>query len=85
MNIGVKAQGLAKGCCSGLGFFIMEATGTGRLLLNSYGSIIRYDVAPGEVRTIDNGFLVAWCAHSPGRVRYLHLNLPEPHASLFRS
>jgi uncharacterized protein (AIM24 family) len=42
------------------GFFILQASGQGRLLLSSFGSIIRYDVAPGERRTIDNGFLVAW-------------------------
>jgi uncharacterized protein (TIGR00266 family) len=61
IDIGVLLQkSLVKGCCSGLGFFIMEAKGVGRLLLSSFGSIIRYDIAPGEVRTIDNGFIVAW-------------------------
>jgi uncharacterized protein (TIGR00266 family) len=60
VQIGVISQGIVKGCCSGLGFFIVQASGQGRLLLSSFGSIIRYDVAPGERRTIDNGFLVAW-------------------------
>lgn len=46
----IISQGLVKGCCSGLGFFIMKASGQGRLLLSSFGSIVRYDVAPGEVR-----------------------------------
>ena len=46
--------------CGAAGFFILQASGQGRLLLSSFGSIIRYDVAPGERRTIDNGFLVAW-------------------------
>mmetsp|Transcript_1902 Transcript_1902/g.5621 ORF Transcript_1902/g.5621 Transcript_1902/m.5621 type:complete len:268 (+) Transcript_1902:175-978(+) len=58
--INVVMQGLAKGCCSGLGFFVMEATGQGRLLLSSYGALMRYEVQPGEVRTIDHGFVVAW-------------------------
>jgi len=30
----------------------MEATGQGRLLLSSYGALMRYEVQPGEVRTI---------------------------------
>lgn len=60
IQIGTISQGFAKGCCSGLGFFILSASGQGRLLLSSFGSLIRYDVAPGEVRTVDNGFLVAW-------------------------
>lgn len=60
ININVIAQSLAKGCCSGLGFFVMEAKGHGRLLLSSYGALMRYEVQPGEIRTIDNGFVVAW-------------------------
>ena len=44
-----KVQGLAAGCCSGEGFFILRAEGQGRLLLNSYGGIIRYELKPGEV------------------------------------
>jgi len=38
-------QSVGKGCCSGEGFFILKATGEGRLLLNSFGSIIRYGAA----------------------------------------
>lgn len=60
IDIGIKAQGLAKGCCSGEGFFIMEASGVGRLLLSSYGALMRYEVQPGEIRMIDDGFVVAW-------------------------
>lgn len=51
ITIGTKMQGLAAGCCSGEGFFILHASGQGRLLLNSYGGIIRYDLKPGEVHT----------------------------------
>ena len=36
----------------GAGFFVMEAKGHGRLLLSSYGALMRYDVQPGETRTI---------------------------------
>mmetsp|Transcript_37380 Transcript_37380/g.97016 ORF Transcript_37380/g.97016 Transcript_37380/m.97016 type:complete len:315 (+) Transcript_37380:293-1237(+) len=60
IDIGVKTQSFAQGCCSGEGFFILRAGGEGRLIVNSYGSIIRYDLAPGEVRVIDTGYLVCW-------------------------
>lgn len=36
----------------GAGFFVMEAKGHGRLLLSSYGALMRYEVQPGEIRTI---------------------------------
>ncbi|GIL55716.1 hypothetical protein Vafri_11255 [Volvox africanus] len=62
VDMGVKMLGLAQGCCGGEGFFVMEATGRGRLLACSYGSITRYDLAPGERRKIDNGYCVAWTA-----------------------
>ena len=51
IDISVKTQGLAAGCCSGEGFFILKARGQGRLLVNSFGGIMRYDLQPGEVRT----------------------------------
>ncbi|KXZ49971.1 hypothetical protein GPECTOR_18g128 [Gonium pectorale] len=60
ISIGVQMLDIAQGCCGGEGFFVMQASGRGRLLVNSYGSITRYDLAPGEVRKIDNGYCVAW-------------------------
>eukprot|EP00884_Botryococcus_braunii_P000952 jgi/Botrbrau1/10858/Bobra.0025s0036.1 len=63
VDIGIKVQSFAQGCCSGEGFFIMKASGRGRLILSSYGSIARYDLQAGEVRRIDNGYLVAWSAN----------------------
>lgn len=50
IKIGVKTQGIGAGCCSGEGFFILKASGRGRLLINSFGGIMRYDLKPGEVR-----------------------------------
>ncbi|PNH09983.1 hypothetical protein TSOC_003320 [Tetrabaena socialis] len=52
VSIGVKMLDIAQGCCGGEGFFVMDATGRGRLLICSYGSIMRYDLAPGERRKI---------------------------------
>ncbi|GBG67804.1 hypothetical protein CBR_g928 [Chara braunii] len=63
VEIGVHAQGVVTGCFGGEGIFILRGSGQGRLLVSSYGSIIRYDLGPGEVRKIDNGALVAWQAH----------------------
>jgi len=64
IEIGFAIQGCCQGLGSGEGFIILKATGTGRLVLNSYGSIIRYDLQPGERRTIDNGALVAWTGYT---------------------
>lgn len=52
VSIGTKVQGLAQACCSGEGLFVLKASGQGRLLINSYGGIIRYDLKPGEVRIL---------------------------------
>ncbi|GBG67802.1 hypothetical protein CBR_g926 [Chara braunii] len=63
VEIGVHTQGVITGCFGGQGIFVLRASGEGRLLVSSFGSIIRYDLGPGEVRKIDNGALVAWQAH----------------------
>jgi hypothetical protein len=47
IEIGYAIQGCCNGLGSGEGFILLKATGAGRLVLNSYGSIIRYDLAPG--------------------------------------
>eukprot|EP00898_Chlorokybus_atmophyticus_P000886 jgi/Chlat1/1799/Chrsp135S02124 len=62
ITIDTRVQSLSKGLFSGAGFFIMSAKGLGRLVVASYGAIVRYDLAPGETRKIDNGYLVAWPA-----------------------
>ncbi|GBG67803.1 hypothetical protein CBR_g927 [Chara braunii] len=63
IEIGVHTQGVVTGCFGGEGIFVLRASGRGRLLVSSFGSIIRYDLGPGEVRKIDNGALVAWQSH----------------------
>mmetsp|Transcript_3741 Transcript_3741/g.8037 ORF Transcript_3741/g.8037 Transcript_3741/m.8037 type:complete len:270 (-) Transcript_3741:619-1428(-) len=60
VNITTRMLDAAQGCCGGSGFFVMEANGRGRLLASTYGAVARYDLQPGEVRKIDNGYLVAW-------------------------
>lgn len=61
VEMSVKTQSLAKGLFSGEGLFIIQADGSGRLFVNSFGSIHRIDLDNGEV-VIDNGHLVAWQA-----------------------
>lgn len=63
VGIRSKMQGCAQGCCSGEGFFIMKAVGIGRLIVNTYGGIIRYELKPGEQLKIENGFIVCWHEH----------------------
>jgi uncharacterized protein (TIGR00266 family) len=60
VSVGVHMNSCAQGCCGGEGFFMQKFSGTGRLVLGAFGSIIRYDLKPGEVRVIDNGVIVAF-------------------------
>ncbi len=55
----VKSQGLAKGLFSKEGLFIIEAQGTGKLFLSSFGAIHKIELK-GEEVIIDNGHMVAW-------------------------
>ena len=51
-----------KALFSGVGLFVLRASGRGSLAVNAVGGILRYDLGVGEVRAIDNGHLVAWDA-----------------------
>jgi len=51
----------------GAGLFVLHASGVGTLAIHSYGSLVRYDLRPGERRVVDNGHVVAWseqCQHT---------------------
>lgn len=61
VNTSVKTQSLAKGLFSGEGLFIIQANGTGKLFVNSFGAIHKIDLNNQEI-VIDNGHLVAWDA-----------------------
>jgi uncharacterized protein (TIGR00266 family) len=52
--------GGAKTFFSGEGFFILKLTGTGDLLLSSYGAIREITLAPGEKVIVDTGHVVAF-------------------------
>jgi uncharacterized protein (TIGR00266 family) len=52
--------GGAKTFFGGEGLFVMQVTGTGVLLVSSFGAIHRKRLAPGERYVVDTGHLVAW-------------------------
>ena len=52
--------GGAKTFFSGEGFFLLKLTGTGDLLLSSYGAIHEVDVTPANKAIVDTGHVVAF-------------------------
>lgn len=52
--------GGAKSFFAGEGLFVLQVTGTGLLLLSSYGAIHRKRLQAGERHVVDTGHLVAW-------------------------
>lgn len=52
--------GGAKTFFSGEGLFILKCSGTGTLILSSYGAIDSRQLAPGETYTVDSGHVVGW-------------------------
>ncbi len=54
------AQGVMKGLFSGQGFLLQKAVGKGKLVISSFGGIMKKTLAPGETWIVDNGHMVAW-------------------------
>lgn len=52
--------GGAKSFFGGEGLFVLHVSGTGLLLVSSFGAIHRKLLAPGERYVVDTGHLVAW-------------------------
>jgi uncharacterized protein (TIGR00266 family) len=55
--------GGAKSFFGGEGLFVLQVTGTGLLLVSSFGAIHRKLLQPGERYVVDTGHLVAWQGH----------------------
>ena len=53
-------RSLGGAALSGTGLFVLRAVGHGALAVAAHGSILKFTLAPGEVRAVDNGHLVAW-------------------------
>ncbi len=60
VELTTKTQNLTKGLFSGEGFFVTRVSGTGTLVLNTFGSLMTFDLAPGQEYIVDNYHLVAW-------------------------
>ena len=54
---------------SGAGLFVLQASGRGTLAVTAHGSILKFQLAPGETRAVDNGHLVCWSASMPYEMR----------------
>ena len=77
LNVDTRWGG-AKTFFGGEGLFVMQVSGTGLLLLSSFGAIHRKRLAAGERYVVDTGHLVAW----EGTTQY---TLRKAAAGLFRS
>lgn len=62
VKIESRMQSLSRGLLGGEGFFILRISGTGQLLLNSFGAIHRVELKPDQEYIVDNSHLVAWTA-----------------------
>ncbi len=61
MGIEVDSKwGGAKTFFSKEGLFMLKCTGTGDLLVSSYGAIMNVDLAPGQTYIVDTGHMVGW-------------------------
>ncbi|KAL4755519.1 hypothetical protein BDW72DRAFT_2880 [Aspergillus terricola var. indicus] len=64
-----KAQSLAKTFFSGEGLWVYRFHGTGLLWIQSFGAILKKELAEGETYFVNNGHLVAWnCKYQLERV-----------------
>ena len=61
--------GGAKSFFGGEGLFVLQISGTGLLLVSSFGAIHRKTLRPGEQYVVDTGHLVAWEGHMQYNLR----------------
>ncbi len=61
--------GGAKSFFGGEGLFVLEVSGSGLLLVSSFGAIHRKVLRPGEQYVVDTGHLVAWEGHMQYNLR----------------
>ncbi|MDE3119789.1 MAG: TIGR00266 family protein [Nitrospirota bacterium] len=62
VKIESKMQSLSRGLLGGEGFFILRMSGTGTLVLNSFGAVHKVALKPDQEYIVDNSHLVAWTA-----------------------
>ena len=61
--------GGARSFFGGEGLFVLQVSGTGLLLVSSFGAIHRKTLRPGERYIVDSGHLVAWEGHMQYQLR----------------
>ena len=61
--------GGAKSFFGGEGLFVLQISGTGLLLVSSFGAIHRRTLRPGEQYVVDTGHLIAWEGHMAYNLR----------------
>ena len=61
--------GGAKSFFGGEGLFVLSVSGTGLLLVSSFGAIHRKTLRPGEQYVVDTGHLIAWEGHMQYNLR----------------
>ena len=70
MSLDVDTKfGGAKSFFGGEGLFVLQVSGTGLLLVSSFGAIHRKTLRAGEQYVIDTGHLVAWEGHMQYNIR----------------
>jgi uncharacterized protein (TIGR00266 family) len=62
IKIESKMQSLSRGLLGGEGLFILRMSGTGPLILNSFGAVHKIELKPDQEYIVDNSHLVAWTA-----------------------
>ena len=71
-DVGLQVEtkfGGAKSWLGGEGLFVLQVSGSGLLLISSFGSIHRKTLGPGEQYVVDTGHLVAWEGHMQYNLR----------------
>lgn len=63
VEIKVRTQNIGTALFGGMGgFFVMHASGKGKLCVGGFGSLFVLDIGAGQSPVIDNGHVVAWDA-----------------------
>ena len=61
--------GGSKSFFGGEGLFMLRCTGSGLLILSSYGAIHKVELASGQTYTVDTGHIVGFDAHLPYTIK----------------
>lgn len=70
LNIDVETGwGGARSFFGGEGLFMLRCSGSGELIVSSYGAIHTVDIPAGQTYTVDSGHIVAFDAHMPYQPR----------------